>query len=695
MQVTTDRVRNVALVGHQGNGKTTLAEALLFRSGAINRMGTVEQGTTTCDTEPEEHHRVQSLSLTVAPLEWDGHKINLLDTPGYADFMGDTLTALRVADLAVFVVDAVHGVQTQDEVLWRTAAQMNKPRMIFINKMDRERADFDRTLEQIKQRFTPTGIEPVELPIGAHSEFHGVADLITEHAWLYDTGEAVESADLPAEIADREHAEHDHLVEDVVEQDDELLERYLDGDEPTPDQLEKALHEGVDRAVVFPVLVGSASPSGPVAVDRLAEFIVHVAPAPSEAEPVTVEAGDASVEVPTDPSGRPLAMVFKTLTDPYVGQLSLFKVLSGTIRVDDVMVNPRTGARERLHGLISVRGAHHEPVTSVVAGDIAAVTKIDDLRSGDTLTPDGTPVTVAPFEYPEAVFGVAIRATNQSDEDKLAIALHKVVDEDPGIVIERNDETHQTILRGAGETHILVTIERIERKFGVAITTDDVRVPYREHLLAPVETEGRHKKQTGGRGQFGQATIRFEPLDLGEGFEFVDAVVGGAIPRGLIPAVEKGIVESMARGGNHGFPVVDLRATLLDGKHHAVDSDEMSFKMAGSLALREALRSQGTTVLEPISHLLVIVPADLQGDVMGDLSARRGHVLGTMVGPGADEATITADVPTSEILRYAIDLTSMTHGRGRFSARIDRHEPMPAHLAAGLSADAEGQPSRR
>lgn len=687
MEVTTDRVRNVALVGHQGNGKTTLAEALLFRSGSINRMGAVEQGTTTCDTEPEEHQRVQSLSLTVAPLEWNGHKINLLDAPGYADFMGDTLTALRVADLAVFVIDAVHGVQIQDEVLWRAAAKMNMPRMIFINKMDRTRADFDRVIEQIKQRFTPSGIEPVELPIGEHSEFHGVADLITEHAWLYESGEAVESDDLPPEIAAREHADHDHLVEDVVEQDDELLERYLDGDEPSPEQLEKALHEGVDRAAVFPVLVGSAT--GPVAVDRLAEFIVHVGPAPSDVDPEAVEAGDALVEIPCDPSGNPLAMVFKTLTDPYVGQLSLFKVLSGTIRVDDVMLNPRTGAKERLHGLISVRGAVHEPVSSVVAGDIAAVTKIDDLRAGDTLTPEGTPVRVAPFEYPEAVFGLAIRATNQSDEDKLAVALHQVVDEDPGILVERNDETHQTVLRGAGETHLLVTIDRIERRYGVAITTDDVQVPYREQLKSAVETEGRHKKQTGGRGQFGQATVRFEPLELGEGFEFVDAVVGGAVPRSLIPAVEKGIVESMARGGNHGFPVVDLRATLLDGKHHAVDSDEMSFKMAGSLALREALRGQGTTVLEPISHLVVIVPTDLQGDVMGDLSSRRGHVLGTAAGPGADETTITAEVPSSEILRYPIDLTSMTHGRGRFSARLDRHDPMPANLVATLAANGD------
>ncbi len=682
MEVRTDHVRNVALVGHQGNGKTTLAEALLFRAGTISRMGTVEQGSTVCDTEPEEHHRSQSLSLAVAPFTWDGHHINLIDTPGYADFVGDTMTALRVADLAVFVIDAVNGVQTQDEVLWRAAARLQMPRLIFVNKMDRDRADFDRTLEQIKARFSSSGIEPVELPIGEHSEFHGVADLVSEHAWLYDSGDAVEIDDLPPEIAEREHAEHQHLVEDVVEQDDALLERYLDGDEPSPDELERALHEGVDRAVVFPVLVGSAV--GPVAVDRLADFIVHIGPNPSEVAPVVVEAAGDEIEVACDPDGDPLAMVFKTLTDPYVGQLSLFKVLSGTISVDDVMLNSRTGARERLHGLNRVRGSQHTPVDQLVAGDIGAVTKLDDLRTGDTLAPDGMPVKVAAFEHPDPVFGMAIRAANQADEDKLAVALHRVVDEDPALVVERNDATHQTVLHGTGETHILVTIDRIERKYGVDLTVRGRRGRLPRAAGCRGRDRGKAQEADRGRGQFGVATVRFEPLERGAGFEFVDAVVGGAIPRGLIPAVEKGIVESMARGGNHGFPVVDLRATLLDGKHHAVDSDEMSFKIAGSLALREALRSQGTTVLEPISQMVVMVPTANQGDVMGDLSSRRGAVTGTLAGPGAEETTITADVPTAEILRYAIDLTSMTHGRGRFSARFDRYEPMPAHLVAKL-----------
>lgn len=686
MEVTTDRIRNVALVGHNGNGKTTLAEALLYRAGVVNRIGRVEDGTTLSDSEPEEHARVQSLSLSILPFDWDGHRINLLDTPGYADFMGEALLALHVADLAVFVVDAVSGVQTQDELLWRAAAEMNRPRIIFVNKEDRERASFDTTLAQIRERFTAEGIEPVELPVGEANEFHGVADLLTEHVWLYDSGRAEESEQIPDDLAAQEHAAHDHLVEDVVERDDELLERYLDGHAPTPEELERALHDGVDRAVVFPVLVGSAA--GPIAVDRLADFIVHVGPNPAEAPPVIVEAGEELVEVPCDAAGQPLAFVFKTLVDPYVGQLSIFKVLSGTITADDVLVNVRSGESVRLHGLVQVRGGQHEPVDRVVAGDIAAVTKLADLDAGDTLAPEGTPVRVPPPGYDEPVYGVAITAVSKADEEKLAVALQKVLHEDPSLRIDRDDETHQTILRGAGETQIQVTLERIARRYGVEVGTEEVRVPYRETLAGPADTEGRHKKQTGGRGQFGVAHVRFEPLERGAGFEFVDQVVGGSIPRGLIPAVEKGIRESMTRGGRHGFPVVDIRATVHDGKHHPVDSDEMSFRMAGAVAFREALAVADTVVLEPVSAIEVIVPVEHQGDVLGDLNSRRGHVTGTAAGPGPREATVTALVPTAEILRYAVDLRSMTHGRGRYRARFDRYEPMSPNLVETVTTPA-------
>ena len=683
MDVTTDRVRNVALVGHSGNGKTSLAEALLYRAGAIPRPGTVEGHDTVCDTEPEEHERAQSLALAVAPFDWEGHRINLIDTPGHADFTADANAALRAADLAVFVVDAVDGVQTQDELLWRVAGELGRPRMIFINKLDRDRAGFDRTLAQIKERFTATGIEPVELPIGEESGFHGVADLITEHVWLYDSGQGEERDELPADIADREHEEHDHLVEDVVEQDDALLERYLDGDEPTLEELERVLHTGVDRAAIFPVLVGSAT--GPIGVDRLASFIVHVGPAPSEMPPVTVYGAGQLSEVACDPEGEPLAIVFKTLSDPYIGRVSVFKVLSGTIGLDDVLVNPSTGATVRMHSLVRLRGADHHAISRLVAGDIGAVTKLDGVATGDTLAPEHTPVTVAAIDFPDPVHGVAVTARHHNDEDKLTMALRKVVAEDPALTVEQNDETGQTVLRGMGDAHIKVTLDRLRRRHGVEVATDEVRVPYRETLNGPIETEGRHKKQTGGRGQFGVATVSFEPLERGGGFEFEDKIVGAAIPRGLVPAVEKGIVESMARGGRFGFPVVDIRATVTDGKHHTVDSDEMSFKMAGSLAFREAISGAGTTVLEPYSVVSVTAPDDLQGEILGDLSSRRGQVTGTEVGPGEREITVVASVPSSEIVAYAIELRSMTHGRGRFVADFDRYEPMPPHLVDTLA----------
>jgi elongation factor G len=393
--------------------------------------------------------------------------------------------------------------------------------------------------------------------------------------------------------------------------------------------------------------------------------------------------------VTCDPEGDPLALVFKTFSDPYVGRVSVFKLLSGVIELDDVLVNPRTGARARMHSLISLRGSEHESVSRVVAGDIAAVTKLGDVVTGDTLAPERSPVTVATIDFPEPVHGVAVAARNQSDDDKLTVALRKVVAEDPALSIEQNDETGQTVLRGMGDAHIKVTLDRLARRHGVDVDTEALKVAYRETLDAPIEAEGRHKKQTGGRGQFGVATVRFEPLERGAGFEFVDEIVGAAIPRGLVPAVQKGILESMARGGDLGFPVVDLRATLVDGRHHAVDSDEMSFKMAGSLAFREAIRGAGTTVLEPYSIIEVTAPDDLQGDILGDLSSRRGQVTGTEVGPGEHEITVVASVPSSEIMAYAIELRSMTHGRGRFTVRFDRYEALPAHLVDTLAATEE------
>jgi len=669
------QIRNVALVGHGGAGKTSLAEALLFCSGAISRQGRVEDGNTITDFDPEEVKRGLSLALSLAPFEFEGHKINLLDAPGYADFVTDLQTALDVADLAVIVVSGVEGVEVQTEVAWRMAAERGLPRMFFVNKLDRERANFDRTLEQLRDMFG-AGVAPLELPIGEEAGFRGIADLLTDSAVFYDGGRATKG-EIPEEMTDREHEVRDNLVEGIVVADDDLTERYLEGDPISPAELEKALAQGVADASVFPVTCGSATKV--IGIDRLAQLICEVGPSPLDRPAVTVQAGDGTAEVTPDPSGQPLALVYRTIADPYVGKVSFLKVLSGTIRPDVVLTNPRTHSDERLHGLFTMRGKEQVQLSYLPAGDLGAVSKLSDTSTGDTLAPKGTPVTVPAPEPPIPVLSVAILPKSKGDEDKLMTGLHRLQDEDRSLFVRRDDETHQTILSGMGETHLSIVTERLARKFGVEVQTEDVRVAYRETITGTADAEGKYKKQTGGHGQFGVAFLKVEPLERGGGFEFVDKIVGGAIPRQFIPAVEKGVAETMVTAGVFGYPVVDVRVTVFDGKFHPVDSSEMSFKMAGSLGFKEAMSKAGPVLLEPISVVEVTVPTQYQGDVMGDLNSRRGRVQGTeAVGNG--EQTITAQVPTSEILRYAIDLRSITGGRGRFTVAHDHYDPLPAHL---------------
>jgi elongation factor G len=674
-------VRNVVLVGHGSSGKTTLAEALLHHCGVVSRMGRVEDGTTVCDFEPEEVKRHLSLSLAIAPIECDGHKLNLVDTPGYLDFVADVHAALRVADLAVFVVSAVEGVEVGTEVSWRLAEKLGVPRMVFVNKLDRDRASFDRTLAQLRDVFG-AGIAPLELPIGEEAAFHGVADLLTDRAFLYD-GDTVTEAEVPDEMEAREHEVHDNLVEGIVVADDALMERYLEGDIPSFAELEHVLADGVAAAQVFPVVCGSATLG--IGVDRLVQYLCEIGPNPSTRAPIEVEAGGEMTAITADPAGQPLAVVFKTLADPYVGRISVFKVLSGTIRADDHLRNPRTGADERLHALFALRGKEQVPVDELQAGDIGAVAKLSTTLTGDTLAPLGTPVVVPAADLPEATLTIAVKARTQADEDKLATALHRLQEEDPALRVRHEEETHQTLLDGMGETHLQVTLERLERKFGVELDTEEVRVPYRETISHHAEAEGKHKKQSGGHGQFGVADIRIDPLPRGSGFEFVDAVVGGAVPRQFIPAVEKGIQEAMEQGGVHGYPVVDIRVELYDGKFHAVDSSEMSFKTAGALAFREAMAKAEPVVLEPVSHLEVEVPDALLGDVMGDLNSRRGRVLGSESN-GDGSCVVIAEVPTAELRRYAIDLRSLTGGRGAFHVHHDHYDPMPPNLVDRLVA---------
>ncbi len=668
----TEKIRNVALVGHGGSGKTSLAEALLYDAGAISRLGRVEDGTTVTDFDPEEARRRISVSLAMAPFEHDGHKVNVIDTPGYADFVSDVAAALRAADLAVFVVSAVEGVEVQTELVWRMAEELGLPRAVFVNKLDRERASFSRTLDQLKELFG-AGVAPLHLPIGEEADFRGIVELLDDHAVHYVDGTATEGP-IPPEMEMEEHSIHDALIEGIVVGDDDLMERYL-ADETIPvSELAHALADGVASGSVFPVLCGSATKL--VGVDRLAQFITEEGPAP------TPNAGD----------GPPVAFVFKTVVDPYVGHVNLFKVLQGTVKADATLVNGRTMHDERLHQLSVLRGKEQESASEVPAGDIAAVAKLADTTTGDVLGARGADLDVEPFEPPAPVLAVAIRAKSKSDEDKLANALHRLLDEDPALKLERNPETHQTLLWGQGETHLGIALARLHSKLGVDVETEDVKVAYRETITHEAEAEGKYKKQTGGHGQFGVATLRVEPLERGAGFEFVDRVVGGAIPRQFIPAVEKGIVETMEHGGVFGFPVVDVRVTCFDGKFHSVDSSEMSFKMAGSIGFKEAMAKAEPILLEPVTELVVLAPESHQGDIMGDLNSKRGRIQGSSAA-GNGEVEVVALVPTSEVLRYTIDLRSMTGGRGRFEASHSHYDPLPAHLMGkvkGAPADLGG-----
>ena len=682
---TPGTIRNVALIGHHGSGKTSLAEALLFRAGARNRLGSIEDGTTVCDADPDEQARKMSLSLALAPFEWREHRINVIDTPGYLDFAGDVEAALRVADLAVLVVSAVDGVEAQSEQYWHLAESLGVPRMVFVNKLDRDRADLDRVLAQLHDDFG-AGFAPLELPIGSQSEFHGVADVLTEKAYVYDSGQR-EETEMPAELAEHEHEVHDEVVEGIVVADDELLEHYLAGEVPDFESLEHALAHSVLEQHAFPVLCGSAAGArGPIGVDRLADFIIELGPSPADRTTV-VTAADDLVEVAADPDGQTAALVFKTVADQYVGRVSLLKVLSGTIERDDHLVNSRTGDDLRLHDLFRMLGSERLDADRLVAGDIGASAKLTDVATGDTLAQAGLPVVAEPLTPPAPSLAIAVRAATSADEDKLANALHRIAEEDPALVVDHDPDSHQTVLRGTGETHLQLTVERLRSRYGVSVDTEDVQVGYRETITSAAEAEGRHKKQSGGHGQFGVAVVRVEPLERDAGFEFEDRITGGAISKGYIPAVRAGIEDAMARGGVLGHPVVDVKVTLLDGKEHSVDSSEMAFRAAGRLAFRNAIAQAGPVLLEPVCHLEVVVPPEMQGDVIADLNSRRGAVSGSTL-RSAREQVIEADVPESELGRYAVQLRSITGGRGRFTASRSRYDVVPAHLAEALRRDA-------
>lgn len=676
-----EKIRNVVLVGHGGSGKTSLAEALLFTAGVTTRVGRVEDGNTVTDFEPEEIERQISLSVGIASFTWKDHRVNVVDAPGYAGFLGDARSALRAADLALFVVSGVDGVEVQTEILWDLAVEEGIPRAVFINKLDRERSSYSRTLAELQGAFGKR-IAPVHLPIGSEHDLSGLVRVVSNRGHTYSSGVPVGSPiEPPADLAPTVEETRIALVESVVETDDELMEKYFEGEEPSREQMVEVIHQGMLEGEVQPVLIGSATAL--IGIDTLADFLVDFGPNPLEHAAPPLAVGDEFV---VDPDGPAVAYVFKTISDPYVGRVSLFRVFSGSINADDELEHAGHSGKVRMHNLFFMQGKEHQDASKVVTGDIAAVAKLESVVAGDTLRSPGANVQIARVPFPKPVMSLALFPKAAQDEEKLSTALAKIAEEDPTLHVERRAETKETVLSGLGDTHLDVTVARLARKFGVDVDTAVPTVPYRETITASAEAEGKHKKQSGGRGQFGVAIVRFEPLPRGSGYEFVDGIKGGSIPRQYIPAVDKGIQEGFRRGILSGYPTIDVRATVYDGKYHSVDSDELSFRMAGIMAVRAAAADLRAVLLEPIVNARIRVPEEYMGDVIGDLNAKRGRVLG--MDSDGRLRVVTAEVPLAEMQRYAIDLRSITGGRGTFEMEFDHYQEVPHNEAEKIIAAA-------
>ena len=672
-----DAIRNVGLFSHMGLGKTTLAEAMLFNAGAINRMGRVDEGTTTSDYDPDEHRRTMSVQVSLLPIEWKNSKINVLDTPGYADFVGDVMSALRVVDGAVIVADAVSGLEVGTEQAWEYCRERDLPRIVVVNRMDRENANFERTLEQLRETFGKC-VVPVQVPIGSRDQYRGVVDLLDRKALMFGENGQVTEGEIPADLSDEVQSFADQLMESVAETDDELIIKYLDGTPLTHDEVIHGVHEGVRSGSIVPVISSAALANKGIGL--LLDAITTFLPSPVEAGAINVTEEGKEVELPPDPDGPLAALVFKTLADPFIGKLTYFRVYSGTLKPDTQVWNATKEKDERIGTVMTMRGKNQDSVTAVPAGDIAAVAKLAVTSTGDTLGQKDRPLIVAPISFPEPVFSAAVEAKSRQDQDRMGPALQRIQEEDPSIHVRRDVETGQTIISGLGDSHVEITVERIKRKFGAELTVGPLRVPYRETIRAEATAEGRFVRQTGGHGQYGVCSVKLEPLPRGTGYEFADKIVGGVVSHSFRPAVDKGIQEAMAEGVVAGYPLVDVRATLFDGKEHAVDSSEMAFKIAGSMAFKAAAEKAGVALLEPVVKVEVTVPDQYTGDIMGDLSTKRGRVHG-MNPTGTGSTTIEADVPMAEMVRYAADLRSMTQGRGRFKMAFDHYDEVPGNVA--------------
>ncbi len=665
----TDRIRNLALIGHGGTGKTSFAEAALFVSGAINRLGKVEDGTTTSDFDPDELKRKVSINASLLPCEWDGYKINIIDAPGYADFIGDAYSALAAADVGVIVVCGASGVQVGTDQAWDMVNERGMPRAILINRLDRENADFSRTLSQVQAELSKRCVA-VQLPIGSQDSLQGVIDLVDMKAYLGEKGsESAIPDDLRAEVDTLRAA----LLEAVAENDEELLNKYLEDGDLSPEEVRKGLMLGIASGDLAPVFAASSSTT--IGVAHFLDAIARFFPSPADR---TVKTEDGK-EIHADAGAPLLAQVFKTTADPYVGKLTYLRVFSGTLHADSHILNATRNSDERIGHIFYVQGKHEEPTQQIVAGDIGAVAKLADTLTSDTLTAKESPLKLPPLHFPKAVFSVAVTPASKADTDKMSTALARIVEEDPVLNVHRDPDTGETILSGLGESHVEVACEKMKRKFGADILHETPKVPYRETLMGSSSSEYTHKKQSGGHGQYAKVTLQIEPAERGAGFQFVNKIVGGVVPKQYIPAVEAGVHEALQEGILTHNPVVDVRVSLVDGKEHPVDSSEMAFKLAGSQALKTGAVKAHPVLLEPIVNVKVRCPEHYTGDLVSDLNTKRAHVLG--ITPDEKVTVIDAQVPLAEMQHYATDLRSLTHGHGSFEMSFDHYQEVPEHVA--------------
>lgn len=684
----TERLRNVGLIAHGGAGKTSLTEAMLYNAKVIDRLGRVEEGTTTSDYEPEEVKRQISINSAIAPCPWKEYKINVIDTPGYFDFVGEVKGSLRVSDGAVIVACAVSGIEVGTEQVWNYADYYKMPRLIFINKMDRENANFFKVLDELRDKYGHN-VVPFQIPIGSEANFKGIVDLVNMKAFYFD-GANLKEGDIPEDLKDELDNFRNIIVEAAAESDDDLLMKYLEGEELTAEEIREGLRTGVLSGKIVPVLAGSATENKGIQLlmDNIIDFLPSSKDVPS-AEGINPKTKSEEERNPDE--NEPLsALVFKTMADPYVGKLTLFRIYSGTLKSDTTVYNPNKDQMERIAQIYLVTGKKQEPVDQAQAGDLVAVAKLQHTTTGDTLCDKENPIILKEIQFPRPVYSAAISPKAKGDEDKISVGLSRLAEEDPTFEVTKDTETNQILIKGLGDTHLEVICSRLLNKFGVEVILEAPKVPYRETIRGSVKVEGKHKKQTGGRGQYGHVWIELEPITgSDEDFIFEDKIFGGSVPRQYIPAVEKGLRESIHEGVLAGYPVVGVKARLYDGSYHTVDSSEMAFKIAASMAFKKGVEQAKPVLLEPIVNVEVVVPETFMGDIIGDLNKKRGRIMG--MDPQNGLQVIKAQVPMSEMFKYATDLRSMTQGRGTFTMDFSHYEEVPGNISEKIIEEAQKQ----